>query len=112
MIPFITSAHARAWHRVLAEWDAGQLDVLFPPCHTMPWKALSKFNHWSREKGEAKQHELIGMSSGRKDAGSKNLARIDAAFQAHDRRVSASKRKASTKGHAIAHSCALFSWLL
>eukprot|EP01051_Picozoa_sp_SAG22_P003883 SAG22_NODE_197_length_15520_cov_116.311264_5_plen_161_part_00 len=65
--------YARAWDRVLAEWDAGRLDVLYPPHHMMPWGALGKFILWSRERGEAKQHELIGMSGGRKDVAAKNL---------------------------------------
>eukprot|EP01051_Picozoa_sp_SAG22_P001844 SAG22_NODE_76_length_22248_cov_14.352070_10_plen_221_part_00 len=64
-------AYARAWDRVLAEWHAGRLDVLFPPSHMMPWLGLYKLNAWSREQDEAKQHELIGMSSGRKDGSSK-----------------------------------------
>jgi hypothetical protein len=59
-------AYARAWDGVLAEWDAGRLDVLFPPCHMMPFLALVKLNTWSKERGETKQQELIGMSSGRK----------------------------------------------
>ena len=56
---------------MLAEWDVGRLDVLYPPNHMMPWLALKKFNTWSTERGEAKQHELIGMSSGKKDASRK-----------------------------------------
>ena len=69
---------ARAWGRVLADWDAGRrLDVLHPPTHMFPWLALYKFNNWSRQRGEAKQHELIGMSSGRKDGSSKLLSAID-----------------------------------
>ena len=48
----------------------------------MPFGALMKFNMWSRERGETKQHELIGMSSGRKDAGSKGIsAAIDQSQQ-------------------------------
>ena len=66
--------YARAWDRVLAEWDAGQLEVLYPPQHMMPFMGLQKFIIWSRERGEAKQHELIGMSSGRKDGTSKMSA--------------------------------------
>lgn len=72
--PDNTIGYGRAWDRVLAEWDAGRLDVLFPPSHMMPFLALYKFNNWSRERGEAKQHELIGMSSGRKDASTKFAA--------------------------------------
>eukprot|EP01047_Picozoa_sp_COSAG01_P027581 COSAG01_NODE_1824_length_9141_cov_10.234461_11_plen_68_part_00 len=59
---------------MLAEWDAGRLDMLHPPNYMMPFLALSKFNAWSRERGETKQQELIGMSSGRKDASTKNRA--------------------------------------
>ena len=70
-IPDSVVAYARAWDRVLAEWDAGRLDVLYPPNHMMPWLAMYKFNNWSKERGEAKQEELIGMSSGRKDATAK-----------------------------------------
>eukprot|EP01051_Picozoa_sp_SAG22_P006765 SAG22_NODE_454_length_10311_cov_4.304446_1_plen_590_part_00 len=70
-VVYIVVANARAWDRVLAEWDAGRLEVLFPPNHMMPFLGLHKLNTWSREQGETKQHELIGMSSGRKDASSK-----------------------------------------
>ena len=48
---------------MLAEWDAGRFDVWYPPSHMMPWSGLHKFNTWSKERGETKQHELIGMSS-------------------------------------------------
>ena len=74
-----TVAYARAWDRVLAEWDAGQLEVLYPPNHMMPLNGLFKLNTWSRDRGEAKQHELIGMSSGRKDASTKALAAMTTA---------------------------------
>ena len=50
---------------MLAEWDTGRLDVLYPPSHMMPWLALYKHLSWSRERGETKQHELIGMSASR-----------------------------------------------
>ena len=61
-------------------WDAGRrLDVLYPPNHMMPFMALYKFVAWSRVRGEAKQHELIGMSSGRKDASTKLAAAYEAA---------------------------------
>ena len=70
-------SYARAWDGVLAEWDAGRLDVLFPPSYMMPWLAMSKFNNWSKERGETKQHELIGMSNGMKDATSKRLAAFE-----------------------------------
>ena len=63
---------------MLAEWDAGRLDVLYPPNHMMPWLALHKFVNWSRERGEAKQEELIGMSSGRKGGNAKLHAAIAA----------------------------------
>ena len=77
-IPDFMVGCARAWGRVLADWDAGRrLDVLHPPTHMFPWLALYKFNSWSRQRGEAKQHELIGMSSGRKDGSSKLLSAID-----------------------------------
>ena len=72
-IPHATIAYARAWDRVLAEWDAGRLDVLYPPSNMMPFSAMHKFNLWSKERGEAKQQELIGMSSGKKDASTKVL---------------------------------------
>lgn len=62
-------AYARAWDRVLADWDKGRLDVLFPPAHTMPFQALMKYIQWSRDRGEAKQQELIGMSSGARQKG-------------------------------------------
>ena len=70
-IPDGVVAYARAWDRVLAEWDSGQLDMLYPPNHMMPFLAMYKFNNWSKERGEAKQEALIGMSSGQKDASSK-----------------------------------------
>ena len=69
--------YARAWDGVLAEWDAGRLDVLFPPCHMMPFLAMHRLNTWSKERGETKQHELIGMSSGRKDGTTKTLAAFE-----------------------------------
>eukprot|EP01052_Picozoa_sp_SAG31_P016172 SAG31_NODE_1062_length_10105_cov_11.143814_4_plen_254_part_00 len=62
-----TIVYAQAWDRVLAEWDAGRLDTLYPPSHMRPMLAVSKFITWSRQRGEIKQHELIGMSSGRGD---------------------------------------------
>eukprot|EP01052_Picozoa_sp_SAG31_P033649 SAG31_NODE_3830_length_3842_cov_2.970345_2_plen_271_part_00 len=69
--------YALAWNRVLADWSAGhRLDVLHPPNHMMPFISLAKFNHWSRERGEAKQHELIGMSSNRKDGATKQMAAV------------------------------------
>eukprot|EP01051_Picozoa_sp_SAG22_P001148 SAG22_NODE_42_length_25431_cov_5.091580_6_plen_128_part_01 len=72
-MPDSTVAYARAWDRVLAEWDVGRLELLYPPSHMMPYLALVKFNMWSTERGETKQHELIGMSSGRKDTTTKIL---------------------------------------
>ena len=72
-IPNTVIVYARAWDRVLAEWDAGRLDVLHPPNHMMPYLALSRFVVWSKERGEAKQKELIGMSSGKKDASTKQF---------------------------------------
>ena len=74
VIPDSVVAYARAWDRVLAEWDAGRLDVLYPPNHMMPWLAMYKFNNWSKERGEAKQEALIGMSSGQKDASTKRAS--------------------------------------
>ena len=70
-IPGNTVAYGRAWDRVLAEWDTDKLEVLYPPNHLMPYLGLYKLNTWTRERGEAKQHDLIGMSSGKKDATSK-----------------------------------------
>ena len=46
--------YTQAWDGVLAEWDAGQLDVLFPPCHMVPWSAMAKLSTWSKEQGETK----------------------------------------------------------
>lgn len=69
--------YVRAWDRILAEWDAGKLEVLFPASHMMPLVALAKLNTWSREQGEAKQHELIGMSSKRKSEASKWMAALE-----------------------------------
>eukprot|EP01051_Picozoa_sp_SAG22_P019025 SAG22_NODE_3383_length_1744_cov_2.390881_3_plen_56_part_00 len=34
----------------------------------MPFWALYKYNAWSKVRGETKQEELIGMSTGREDA--------------------------------------------
>ena len=73
-IPDSVVAYARAWDRVVAEWDAGRLDVLYPPNHMMPFMAMYKFNNWSKERGEAKQEALIGMSSGQKDASTKRAS--------------------------------------
>ena len=73
--------YAWAWDGVLAEWDAGRLDVLFPSSYMMPYLAMLKLNIWSKERGETKQHELIGMSSGRK-AGSTQLM---AAFETFEK---------------------------
>jgi hypothetical protein len=70
-------AYTRAWDGVLAEWDAGRLDVLFPPSHMMPFLALYKLNTWSRQRGETKQHELIGMSSGRKSGSTQLMAALE-----------------------------------
>jgi hypothetical protein len=70
-------AYAHAWDGVLAEWDAGRLDVLFPPCHMMPLLAMVKLNIWSKQRGETKQHELIVMSSGRKAATSTMFATFE-----------------------------------
>ena len=62
----------------MSEWDAGRLDALFPHWHTMPYLAMVKLNSWSKEQGETKLHELIGiMSSGKKAA----TAEILAAFE-------------------------------
>ena len=72
-------AYARAWDRVLAGWDAGRLDVLYPPSHMMPWSAFYKFNTWSRQRGEAQQEELIGMSSGKKDSSADAIALLNVA---------------------------------
>ena len=71
-------AYARAWDRVLAEWDTGRLDVLYPPGHMMPFRAVRKLNDWSMAQGETKQQELIGMSTGRSDQ--KARARADASY--------------------------------
>ena len=76
-----TVNYARAWDRVLAEWDAGRLDVLFPPSHMFPWSGLWKFNIWSKERGETKQHELIGMSSSQSRKG--GTANAAAHFAGH-----------------------------
>eukprot|EP01052_Picozoa_sp_SAG31_P040078 SAG31_NODE_5714_length_2367_cov_1.231481_3_plen_164_part_00 len=66
-------AYDLAWDRVLAEWDTGELDVLFPACIMMPFGFLYKLLAWSRQRGEAEQQALIGMSSGKKDASTKFL---------------------------------------
>lgn len=66
---------------MLAEWDAGRLDMLHPPNHMMPLMALLKVNSWSKERREAKQHELIGMSAGWKDATTKALNVLSEARQ-------------------------------
>ena len=41
-----TVGYSRAWDRVLAAWDAGTLDMLYPPCHMMPWLGLFKLVGW------------------------------------------------------------------
>ena len=77
--------YARAWDGVLAEWDAGRLDVLFPPSYMLPWLATVKLNHWSKERGETKQHQLIGMSRGKKEASTKNLSATLAHFETFEK---------------------------
>eukprot|EP01052_Picozoa_sp_SAG31_P024405 SAG31_NODE_2074_length_6511_cov_11.947754_1_plen_517_part_00 len=64
-----TLGYIRSWDFVLAEWDSGQFDVLFTQNYMLPFMALYKLLAWSRERGERKQQELIGMSSGKLDAG-------------------------------------------
>eukprot|EP01052_Picozoa_sp_SAG31_P042272 SAG31_NODE_6664_length_1934_cov_1.401635_1_plen_367_part_10 len=67
-IPNGMIVYARAWNRVLANWDADrQLDVLYPPNHMISLSGLTKYIDWSHNRGEAKQAELIGMSSGKRD---------------------------------------------
>ncbi len=43
----------------------------------LPCLAILKLNGWSKERGETKQHKLIGMSSGRKDACTKLMAVLE-----------------------------------
>ena len=69
-------AYPRAFNRVLAEWDAGRLALLYPPNHMMPYTILGAFFRYSRQRGEAKMHDLIGMSSWRKDATDKLMDAI------------------------------------
>eukprot|EP01052_Picozoa_sp_SAG31_P015945 SAG31_NODE_1039_length_10212_cov_8.897063_4_plen_580_part_00 len=100
-IPDGIVAYSRSWARVLARWDAEQLDLLYPPSYMMPWRAANTFFGYSRQRGEAKreclyfaalhslsllalcasltmqphpaEEELIGMSSGKKDATAKHM---------------------------------------
>eukprot|EP01052_Picozoa_sp_SAG31_P025538 SAG31_NODE_2242_length_6109_cov_18.408819_8_plen_248_part_00 len=66
-----TIAYKIGWDSVLAQWDAqGKLDALFPPHHMMPYLAMRKLLTWSRERGESKQEQLIGMSASHKNASS------------------------------------------
>eukprot|EP01052_Picozoa_sp_SAG31_P001690 SAG31_NODE_57_length_29727_cov_12.584568_11_plen_296_part_00 len=48
-------AYSRAFGRVLAGWDAGRLDLLFPRSHMMPWASLKGYFEYSRQLGEAKR---------------------------------------------------------
>eukprot|EP01052_Picozoa_sp_SAG31_P001800 SAG31_NODE_60_length_29419_cov_39.876398_24_plen_241_part_00 len=57
-------SYSRAWDRVLAEWDAGYVNIIYPSSHMNPCYALKLLIRWSRKRGEDKQTELIGMSSG------------------------------------------------
>ena len=79
--------YARAWDGVLAEWDAGRLNVLYPPGHMMPFLGMLKLIIWSKQRGETKQHELIGMSSGKKDASANILAAYDTFEKAGEERI-------------------------
>eukprot|EP01052_Picozoa_sp_SAG31_P014248 SAG31_NODE_877_length_11303_cov_18.744556_8_plen_96_part_00 len=67
LVADITVAYTRGWERVLARWDIGLFDVLYPTNHMMPLLAMIHVFNWSRQRGEAKQLELVGMVSGRKD---------------------------------------------
>eukprot|EP01052_Picozoa_sp_SAG31_P038349 SAG31_NODE_5107_length_2740_cov_4.443014_1_plen_308_part_00 len=48
-------AYPRAWARVLVEWDAGRIDLLYPPSHMVPAGAMYAFFEYSRQRGEAKR---------------------------------------------------------
>ena len=56
-------AYALLWSGVLADWDeAEKFSVVRPAC-PMPFAGLAQAMNWSRERGEAKQQELIGMTA-------------------------------------------------
>ena len=55
--------YARGWDRVLAEWDEAENFAVVRPTLPMPFGGLSRAMAWSRERGEAKQQELIGMTA-------------------------------------------------
>eukprot|EP01052_Picozoa_sp_SAG31_P015247 SAG31_NODE_975_length_10623_cov_7.244964_6_plen_108_part_00 len=57
-------AYTRAWEALLAEWDAGELGTVQPHGRgSWPFAALPSVNRWSIRRGEARQRELVGMTT-------------------------------------------------
>ena len=70
----LSSTHGRGMECWLSGMQAGSTCCSRLVTIMMPLLAMVKLTMWTKERGETKQHELIGMSSGTKDAGTKRLA--------------------------------------
>ena len=55
-------AYANDWRPVLAAWDEGDFTMLRPNS-LMPFGGVFQTISWSRTRAEAKQAELIGMTT-------------------------------------------------
>lgn len=55
-------AYTLSFERVLSEWSESNFSSV-RPSHPQPWGALFRMLGWSQEKAEARQAELIGMTS-------------------------------------------------
>jgi hypothetical protein len=55
-------AHTMSFEKVLAEWEEGIFTAIAPAL-PLPFSGLFQAIGWSRERGEAKQAELVGMTS-------------------------------------------------
>jgi hypothetical protein len=56
-------AYTMSWDRVLAEWDEAENFTVLRPTYPIPFMGLVQAIAWSRERGEAAQQELIGMTA-------------------------------------------------
>jgi hypothetical protein len=56
-------AYALSWSGVLADWNEVEKFSVVRPAYPMPFAGLTQAMNWSRERGEAKQRELIGMTA-------------------------------------------------
>eukprot|EP01052_Picozoa_sp_SAG31_P009123 SAG31_NODE_474_length_15176_cov_7.362340_1_plen_281_part_10 len=56
-------AHLHAWEAVLRAWDIGRFDIPeIGPAH-FPFSGLAAINEWSMLRAEARQRELIGVTT-------------------------------------------------